>query len=343
MFTHCFVCHAPFPVGTLVEHFPLGRRIAYDPERGRLWAVCDACSGWTLAPFEGRWEALEELEKIVTTRGARGARLAGKTDNIALFKVGRSEVIRVGATDLIEEAAWRYGRAAPIAAGANGPNPFAARRLSLGEWLLGNAYLVRSGLSGKHRGTRRGDLRRWVRFGDVAWRGNRGCKVCGETIEELSFFQCRTFILRDAGEDSLTPSLVRACPRCRDEEEGGLHLEGTSAEFVLRRMLARQQINGNPPGHLRAAAHLIEMGGGAAGLGSILAKYGRYLSDLPITSAVALRVLANDAHEQRLLTLEAAAVERQWQQEEELASIIDGDLTDIPNIEKMRIELRGAF
>jgi len=343
MFTHCFVCHAPFPPGTLVEHFPLGRRIAYDPERGRLWAVCDACSGWTLAPFAQRWEALEELEKVVTTRGSRGARLAGKTDNIALFKVGRSEVIRIGSTSLVEEAMWRYGRAVPRASDANGPNPFAPRRLSLRERLLGVRYLLRAMGDGKHMGDQGKEMRRWVRFGDVAWRGHRACKACGFVLKEVSFFQCRTLILKDAGEDSLTPSLVRACPRCLDEDLGGLHLEGTSAELVLRRVLARQQINGNPPGHLRAAAHLIELGGGAAGLSSILARYGRYLSDVPITSAVALRVLANDAYEQHLLNLEAAAVERQWQREEELAAIIDGDLTDIPNIERMRIELRGAF
>lgn len=341
MYTHCFVCHAPFPTGTLVEHFPVGRRIAYDPERGRLWAICEACGGWTLAPFAERWEALEELERIVTAYGGRRARLAGKTDNIALFKVGPVDIVRVGRTDLVEEAAWRYGRPAERRPASGEANPFAPRPLRLGERLLGMAYLMRSRIDGKHGTSQRGTMRRWIRFGDVAWRGERECKACGFVIRELSYFQCRALILREGEAGGLTPSLVRACPQCHDEMDGGLHLDGTSAEFVLRRVLAYQHDRGTPPGHLRAAAHLIELGGGPSGLSSILARYSRYLGDLPITSAVALRVLANDAYEQRLLGLEAAAVERQWQREEELASIIDGDLTDIPSIEGMRLKLRG--
>ncbi len=341
MYTHCFVCHARFPSGTLAEHFPVGRRVAYDPERGRLWAICEACGGWTLAPIAERWEALEELERLVTTYGGRRARLAGKTDNIALFKVGQGDIVRVGRTDLIEEAAWRYGRPTEGPPASGEANPFARRPLRLGERLLGMAYLMRSSIDGKHLTSRRGTMRRWIRFGSVAWRGSRECKACGFVIGELSYFDCRALILRDSEAEGFTPSLVRACPRCHDEMDGGLHLDGTSAEFVLRRVLAHQHDNGTPLGHLRAAAHLIELGGGPAGLSSILARYGRYLGDLPLTSAVALRVLANDAYEERLLGLEAAAVERQWQREEELASIIDGDLTDIPTLEGMRLKMRG--
>jgi len=341
MYTHCFVCHARFPSGTLAEHFPVGRRVAYDPERGRLWAICEACGGWTLAPIAERWEALEELERLVTAYGGRRARLAGKTDNIALFKVGQGDIVRVGRTDLIEEAAWRYGRATGGSPASGGANPFAARPLRLGERFLGMAYSMRTRLAGQHVTSQRDTVRRWIRFGDVAWRGERACKACGFVIRELSYFQCRVLILRDSGADGRTPSLVRPCPRCRDEADGGLHLEGTSAEFVLRRVLAHQHDRGTPTGHLRAAAHLIELGGGPAGLSSILAKYGRYLGDLPLTSSVALRVLANDAYEERLLGLEAASVERQWEREEELASIIDGDLTDIPTLDGMRLKLRG--
>ncbi|HSR42462.1 MAG TPA: hypothetical protein VLL48_09825, partial [Longimicrobiales bacterium] len=61
MFTRCLVCQTPFPENEYLEHFPRGDRIAYDPEKGRLWAVCRACKRWTLAPIEERWEALDEL------------------------------------------------------------------------------------------------------------------------------------------------------------------------------------------------------------------------------------------------------------------------------------------
>lgn len=341
MYTHCFACNAPFPRVGVVEHFQVGRRIAYDPGRGRLWAICDACGGWTLAPITQRWEVIEELERLLTSHGGRRPRLAGKTENIALFKAGSADIIRIGSPDLLEEAVWRYGSATDGSVGPSRPNPFRARRLSLGEWLLGSAYLFRSGLAGKKIRGRGAAMRRWVRYGDVAWRGERACATCGFVIRQLSYFDCRIMILKDSGEEGLTPSLIRACPRCRDENDGGLHLEGTSAEFVLRRVLAYQQDGGTPPGHITAAAHLIEQGGGAAALSSILARYGRYLGELPITSAVALRVLANDAYEQRMLGLEAVALERRWRQEEELASIIDGDLTGVPAMEGMRLKLRG--
>jgi len=60
-----------------------------------------------------------------------------------------------------------------------------------------------------------------------------------------------------------------------------------------------------------------------------------------VTSAVALRVLATEAYEQRLLALEVSAVERRWRQEEELASIVDGVLTPFPALERIRREMRG--
>src|SRR5688572_6384064 len=66
MFTRCLVCQSPFPRNETLEHFPTGDRIAFDPARGRLWAVCRTCRRWSLAPIEDRWEALEELEKLVT-------------------------------------------------------------------------------------------------------------------------------------------------------------------------------------------------------------------------------------------------------------------------------------
>src|SRR5512134_1723806 len=107
MFTRCLFCHAALPANDLVEHYPHGRRLAFDPGRGRLWAVCSACQRWNLAPIEERWEALEELDRLVTDQG----KLLSKTDNIALIRAGEIDVVRVGqSTKLVEEAWWRYGR-----------------------------------------------------------------------------------------------------------------------------------------------------------------------------------------------------------------------------------------
>ena len=105
MFTYCLVCHTPFPTNEELEHFPTSTRVAYDPERGRR-AVCRSCRRWSLAPIEDRWEALEELEKVVTDR----SRLLSQTDNVALLRAGHLDVVRVGRANLTEEAWWRYGR-----------------------------------------------------------------------------------------------------------------------------------------------------------------------------------------------------------------------------------------
>jgi len=106
VYTRCLVCSTPFEANEALAHIPLGRRLAFDPARGRLWAICHTCKRWSLAPLEERWEALEELERL--TRDS--ARLLSQTDNIALFRSGNLDIVRVGKANLTEEAWWRYGR-----------------------------------------------------------------------------------------------------------------------------------------------------------------------------------------------------------------------------------------
>ena len=106
MFTRCLVCARPFEVNEDLEYAPSGKRLAYDPARGRLWVICRTCRRWSLMPIEDRWEALEELEKVSVDR----ARLLSQTDNISLMRVGPLEIVRVGQAQLTEEAWWRYGK-----------------------------------------------------------------------------------------------------------------------------------------------------------------------------------------------------------------------------------------
>ena len=89
-----------------MEHFPVGKRLAFDPANGRLWVVCQVCARWNLTPVEERWEAIEECE-----RQYRGQRLRAQTDNIGIAKVqGGLELVRIGPALRPEFAAWRYGR-----------------------------------------------------------------------------------------------------------------------------------------------------------------------------------------------------------------------------------------
>jgi hypothetical protein len=106
MYKNCIFCHGLFRRNQVIEHLPLSRRIAYDPQRGRLWAICHRCAGWNLVPFTQRWEALEECERAYerTSQIVHG-------DEISLARiVGGVDLVRVGRAGRSEFAAWRYGR-----------------------------------------------------------------------------------------------------------------------------------------------------------------------------------------------------------------------------------------
>ena len=105
MFSHCIFCKKNLGRNEVIEPFPVGRRLAFDPAKGRLWVVCRKCERWNLSPLEERWEAFEECE-----RQFRAARLRVSTDEIGLARLKEGlELVRVGEPLRPEFAAWRYG------------------------------------------------------------------------------------------------------------------------------------------------------------------------------------------------------------------------------------------
>ena len=105
MYSTCIYCKRPLGSNEVIESFPVGRRLAFDPARGRLWVVCRRCERWNLSPLEERWEAFEECERVF-----RGTRLRASTDNIGMAKLTEGlELVRVGEPLRPEFAAWRYG------------------------------------------------------------------------------------------------------------------------------------------------------------------------------------------------------------------------------------------
>src|ERR671939_202192 len=121
MYSTCLFCHSGLGANQEVEHFPVGRRLAFDGSKGRLWVVCRRCERWNLTPLEERWEAIEDCE-----RRFRATKLRMSTDNIGLARLKEGlELVRVGSPLRPEMAAWRYGdqfgrrrRNALLAAGA---------------------------------------------------------------------------------------------------------------------------------------------------------------------------------------------------------------------------------
>lgn len=105
MYSNCIFCHAALGTNEAVEHFPVGERLAFDADKGRLWVVCRLCERWNLTPLEERWEAIEECERAV-----RATTLRVSTDNIGLARLrDGTELVRVGRPLRPELAAWRYG------------------------------------------------------------------------------------------------------------------------------------------------------------------------------------------------------------------------------------------
>ena len=124
MYTACLYCSKSLGSNEVIELFPVGRRLAFDGARGRLWVVCPSCQRWCLTPIDERWEAIEACE-----RAFRSARVRASTAEISLVRLPEGlELVRVGAPLIPEMAAWRYGR------------EFSARRrraLALGAGALG--------------------------------------------------------------------------------------------------------------------------------------------------------------------------------------------------------------
>ena len=105
MYSTCIFCNSALGANESVERFPVGRRVAFDGEKGRLWAVCGRCGRWNLSPLETRWEAIEECERLF-----RDTRTRVSTGNVGLARLAEGlDLVRVGRPLRPEFAAWRYG------------------------------------------------------------------------------------------------------------------------------------------------------------------------------------------------------------------------------------------
>ena len=98
-------CKRPLESNEVLETFPVGRRLAFDAAKGRLWVVCRKCHRWNLTPLEERWEAVEDCERIF-----RETRTRASTENIGIARhSGGLDLVRIGKPPRGEFAAWRYG------------------------------------------------------------------------------------------------------------------------------------------------------------------------------------------------------------------------------------------
>jgi hypothetical protein len=104
MYRTCAFCNAALRGDGGPSGLGVGRRLAFDEWRSRLWVVCPACARWNLAPLDDRVDQIEAL-----ARAAREGRVLAASAQVALIRWRSYELVRVGQPRRVELAGWRYG------------------------------------------------------------------------------------------------------------------------------------------------------------------------------------------------------------------------------------------
>jgi hypothetical protein len=332
MFATCLFCRADLGRNDAVEHFPVGRRLAYDAAKGRLWVVCRRCERWNLTPLEERWEAIEDAERLF-----RGTRLRRSTDQVGLARVADgTELVRVGAPLRPELAAWRYGdqfgrrrrRHVLVTAGVG---TAAVAAVVAGPALGLFSFAALSALD---------PLIQAASFGAEAWQKNRGrvrLVVPGAGACTLSDKRLRKVRVGSGPDGSFRVEIDGWAPVPDSSPAWASHaLVGDAAVRAAGQMLPALNRAGAGRGDVAAAVALLEEGGDPAGLARLLQRVapqhfrpgpdGARAAPMGKLSAVfrlALEMAAHEEQERRAMDGELAELERAWREAEEVAAIAD--------------------
>lgn len=359
MFTSCAWCHTPFPANEAMEALPVGRRIAFDEAKGRLWIVCRRCERWNLAPIESRWEAIEAC-----ARAFRDTRLRASTDQVGLARLADgTELVRIGAPLPMEFAAWRYGdqfgrrRTRAVALGVVGVAAVGAA--GAGAVALGAS--IAAFLPAFHLAS----LAHVIHSNRVLMRQAPVTDPDGGAVLPIGMPRLIAASEDEGGWGLDVPYRARLDDQHRPLEGwwarnvnksiaiGSVRLVGAPARQVLARYVPRLNRAGAPVARVRAAVDLIAESGSAENLPRFLARHrSRFtaqqtfgdsgeLMALPAEVRLALEMAAHEEVERALLTGELAALEAQWRLAEEEAAIGD-DLLLPPGVREKLEALRRA-
>src|SRR5260370_2131259 len=91
MYATCAFCNGKFDGDGGPSGLGVGRRLAFDEWRGRLWVICPKCARWNLTPLDDRLERIESLASA-----ARAGHLVAATDQVALLRWQRYDLAPVG-------------------------------------------------------------------------------------------------------------------------------------------------------------------------------------------------------------------------------------------------------
>jgi len=348
MYATCLFCHSPLGANESIEHFPVGKRLAFDAAKGRLWVVCGKCERWNLSPLDERWEAIEESERAYRDTKKRVA-----TDNVGLARLDDgTELIRIGAPLRPEFAAWRYGdtfgrrRRNRIIAGsaiaAGGAAMVGGLTLSFGSLIASGAMmpsLVMLGFSLRNVGAQ------WVPRLRVVANDGAIIRVSAETIRRSTHIAVGDADTQESAQLSVSlvattssiprPKLQYKNISFRNRTE---RLTGRHAQVALAQILAVKNSRTGSLKDLAAALPLIEQASGPGALMRALPlarfqpRLQRYMKlpstiisigSLPAYARLALEMSLHEDAERRALEGELHELERRWKEAEEIAAISD--------------------
>ena len=316
MYTTCAFCNAKLVGDGGPSGLGVGRRIAFDEWRGRLWVICPKCARWNLTPLDDRLERIETV-----ARAAREAKLLAATEQVALLRWQVYDLVRVGKPPRIELAPWRLKYVIPLTVAAVGlgvaANVAAGGSLGVFVW---NLHRLADGLYVTIVGNRKVNL-----VEPPIW------AHCGALLELRAKHVQHARVVPEAHADI---AVVVSCPHCHHE---AAVLTGSDAHAVLRQGLS--YLNTSRAGRRRAeeAARVVDLAGGPDRLIRDVAKRELTLRSLRPERRLALEMAVDEQ-------AEVQELEREWRDAEELADIADGTLSSNAQIEEelRRLKARGG-
>jgi hypothetical protein len=326
-------CNQKLAANAVVETLPVGRRLAFDPERGRLWVVCQACERWNLTPFDQRWESIETCERLFRGESKR----VGST-NVALARLDEGlELVRIGKPPREEFASWRYGdqfgrrRRRTLAHGAIATA--AAGAAVAGALVLG-AFTCLGGLAyylGERR-LRQSRARHII--ASIPTSHDDAVTVLREHLSDVrlktdfeSASRWRLVLPHTRGSTTVSGEYaVQALALLLPTINGG-----GAGDRMVRRATQRLEGMHDPLDYLKSAAAFSSHGSRPGRQGSV--------GKLPTDMRLAMEMAANEDSERLAMAGEMWLLEWAWEQAEVIAAIAD-KLEIPPDLERKLQELK---
>jgi len=319
MFRTCAFCNAPFDGDGGPSGLGVGRRLAFDEWRGRLWVVCSKCSRWNLTPLDDRLERIE-----VVARAARDAgRVVAATEQVALIRWERYDFVRVGKPLRVELATWRYGERMRTRQRERMKVVVPLTVVAIGLGIAANVA------AGGGLGVFVWNLHRLVDQAYIGIVGNRKvllaeppiCAHCGSLMQLRARHVQHARVVPDSHAEV---AVVLSCPKCRRE---GAHLTGLDAVQVLRQGLTYLNVTRSGRRKAEDAARVVDQVGGPDRLLHDVARRELTLRSLRPERRLALEMAVDER-------AEVEELERQWREAEEIAEIADGTLSTSEQLEE---------